>query len=70
MPGVQGPGRQGLHTSNNRRGAELLVEATGKVPMSGVREGPSNGITGYPLQKPARCSKRGGGAEGQRGRRQ
>ena len=64
MPGGQGPGRQGLQTSDDKRGAELSVEATGTGPMTRVQEGPSKGVTSYPLPNPVRRGDKGG-----RGRR-
>ena len=67
MAGGWGPVRQVLQTSDDRIGTELPGEATGMGLMPGVREGPSEGFTGYPPQKPARRRERGGTAEGRRG---
>ena len=39
---------------------ELTGEAKVAGPMSGVREGPSEGVTGYPPQDPTRSGERGG----------
>ena len=68
MLGGRGPGRQGLQTSNDGRGAELPGEATGTGLMFGVREGTSKEVTIYTLLKQTWKRKRGGGTEGQQGR--
>ena len=47
MSGGQGPYRQGLQTSDDGIGVELPGNTIGTGPMSGVREGPSDGFTGY-----------------------
>ena len=61
MPGGQGLGQRGLQTLDDGRGAELIGEAEGTGTLSGVREGPSEGVTGYPPPKPVWSSERGGG---------
>ena len=69
IPGGRGPAERGLQTLDDGRGVELPGEATGTGTMYGVREGFSNRVTGSTPPNPARCGKRGGGAEGQIGGR-
>ena len=68
-PGGRGLVRQGLQTSDDRRGTELPGKATGTGPMSGVREISREKVPSYSPPDPERRGKRGFRVEGQIWRR-
>ena len=74
MPGVRGPGGRGLQTLDDRREAELPIEATVMGTISVVREGFSGGYLAVHLQtqhgvsrgRAGQKDKEGGGVDNPR----